>query len=137
MFDDNGLPQHVDRINSETANMFSSLRGQRESMARALGIPFEKIDMKIAWRVFDGVAFNTIFKECGGDQEALYDPYVRARVMTATMQKWAILYFLEVCQQRGTLATVETQGSTIYFVPDRHKPSIKTLLTASSTPARR
>lgn len=137
MFDDNGVPLHVERINTECANMFASIRQNPDRMAHMFGIPYRQIDLKLAWRIFDVLAYDVMFKETGGDFEALYDPMTRSRVLTSVMQRWPLLYYLELLSERGVMRTVEHQGTTTFFVAERYKPLIKTSLMASETSPRK
>lgn len=136
MFDDYGLPDHVDRVNAETASMFVSMRYSGEALPGILGIPNRDINMRVAWEEFDKLAYSTIFKEAGGDIDVLYDPNVRVRVIQRVRQKLPLMYFLRVLSEKSILRTIENQGSTIYFIPDAYKDEINAMLKASSTAPR-
>lgn len=145
IFDLDTPPEHIDRVNNETRNLFSQLRTEKMKILeifRGLQGPLSEehkkwyfdntIDISLAWEEFDKLAYQAIFQETKGDLEFLYDPYVRNRILSRIFNVWPIVYYVKQLEKSGIMEAIDLDGGQVYFFKPDYKQSINTLSTASS-----
>lgn len=128
------VPYHIERVNFETSDAFSRLSGERKTMSDIFDTPFEKIDIELAWSIFNKMYYDQLFKDTKGDHETLSNVYERIRSLERIYNPWAIKYWVMYLQEKGIMDSVEYSDGEVFFFTESYKPSINTLLTAS--PAR-
>lgn len=146
IFDLDTPPEHIDRVNNETRNIFSQLRTEKMKILeifRGIQGPISEehkkwyfdntIDIALAWTEFDKIAYQAIFKETKGDLEILYDPYVRNRILSKIYAVWPIIYYAKQLEKNGIMESIDVDGGQVYFFKSDYKQSINTMSTASST----
>lgn len=137
-WDDNLVPLHIEKVNSEARNIFSHLRGVEgrpleSQLARILGVPYERIDFNIAWDEADALSYNAVFAETGGDMESLYEPGTRSRIMSRISYYLPIRYFTRKLVQGGIMDVIENRGDMTYYIKEIYRDSVNTLSKDSST----
>lgn len=131
-FDDSFLPQHIERANLEARTTFSHLRGVEgrpleSQLAKILDIPFERIDLGLAWAEVDSLLYRAIFKETGGDMDSMYDGFVRSRIHNRLFHQLPVNYYVKLLEKEGIMDSVDIQGDTVYFIKEAYKDSVNTL----------
>lgn len=132
IFEDTSVPDHIQEANSLARLEFGRLRHEEERMARNLGLPFKDIDLAIAWQQFDAIYYGEYFKRITNSEDVA-DETIRGKIITATLNKLAILYHLEVLRIKGIMDIITNKGETVYLFKPAYKPSIKVLSKAWET----
>lgn len=125
---DNSQPPHIERANSESRRMFSSLRGNEQLMWEIIGSE-DSLDLAIAWEEFDRIAYQQIFAETGGDSELLFDHNARGRIFDRVRRLWPTHYFMKYFVAQGIMDVVNVKGVDTYFFKERYKQPIRDLLS--------
>ncbi len=133
MFEDYDIPDHIARVNSEVRTIFGHLRGERERMAKAFMLPFESIDLTVAWAVFDPMAYQIIFKETGGDSDLLIEQTTRSRILNRICRQWPVLYYAQMLTNIGIMGTLDVGSDQHYYFTEDYKQSRKILSIALPT----
>lgn len=130
-FFDNDVPSHIARVDSESARMFASIRGDKDLLFELIGKENE-IDLVLAWNEFDRIAYTETFKQTGCDMEAFnLDPSVRNRIYTKVKPLWQINYFMKLFVKRGIADVVDVKGTDVYFFKSEYKDKIREVLRGS------
>lgn len=131
--DDYESPYHIDRVNMETRGIFKWLRTNEKSIEKAFNSPIGDLDIDLAWVLFDEIAYAELFRETSGDSDLLYDQMVRTRIMERVMHRWPVAYYLNLLKNAGIMDSIETMGGELFYLKKTYNPSVKTILTESST----
>jgi hypothetical protein len=126
-------PQHIQRVDSETGNMFRWIKADTRRMEDIFKLPHKNIDMELAWQVFDEISYSEWFSETAGDSEAMYDPQIKNKVLANICERWPLRYYIKFLKHKGIMDSVPTPDGEIYFIRESYKPSLNNILTASET----
>lgn len=126
-------PQHIQRVESETHNMFNWIKADSRRMEDIFKLPRKSLDMELAWQVFDEISYSEWFRETAGDSDAMYDPFIKNKVLASICELWPMRYYIKYLKHHGIMDSIKTQEGEIYFIREFYKPSLNNILTASDT----
>lgn len=127
------LPIHIQRVDSETHNMFNWIKSDSRRLEDIFKLPRKTLDMDLAWREFDEISYSEWFKETSGDTEAIYDPFVRNKILTKICEQWPTRYYIKFLKEKGIMDSIVTPDGETFFIKEHYKPALNNVLTASET----
>lgn len=127
------LPDHVERAEEHTKNLFNWLKGDSTTINKYLFCSLSDMDWEVAWDTFNPIAYRAIFKHTTGGVDELHNPNVTSALWVEILDTWPEKYYMEMLVKKNIAYRFEEPGETIYGLKSPHQEKLSILLTAKST----
>lgn len=110
------------KIEQEIVKLYNLFLSQNRVLETNFQCPRAHIDMKVAWQVFEEIAYKEIFRHTKGNWEVL--PGLATDIYETVLSLWPPKYYLQKLEDAGAIYNFDG----VYAVKEAHRDILKTIL---------